>query len=255
MADKESKLKLKRKIWYKIISPKVFGSKEVGESYLSDPETSIGRVVKANLKDLTGNVRDQNAYALFKIIKVSGTNLETETIGYELTPAHIKRLVRKNALRMDDFYLAKTQDGKKIQIKTLMITLRKTQRSRTAKLRKVLGQALREEASKSDFDLFIANLVSGKIQFSIRKLLHKIYPLRELAIKSAGFSRLKKEKEVGNEAETETSELEKIKKAQAEKLEAKKSAELEEMPVPESRDFGEEPAEEETAEAEPEEEA
>lgn len=192
MAEKSkdsSKLKLKKKIWYKIISPAFFGNKEVGESYLSEPETSLGRVVKANLKDLTGNPRDQNAYAIFKINKVSGTSLETEAIGYELTPAHVKRMVRKNTIRMDDFYLAKTQDGKKIIIKTFMISLKRTQRSKTAKLRKVLGEALREEASKSDFEMFIANLVGGKIQYNLRKLLHKIYPLRELAIKAVKFSK------------------------------------------------------------------
>lgn len=218
MAEKSkdsSKLKLKKKIWYKIISPAVFGNKEVGESYLSEPETSLGRVVKANLKDLTGNPRDQNAYAIFKINKVSGTSLETEAIGYELTPAHVKRMVRKNTIRMDDFYTAKTKDGKRIIIKTFMISLKKTQRSKTAKLRKVLGEALREEASKSDFEMFIANLVGGKIQYSLRKLLHKIYPLRELAIKAVKFSKTSTDIAV---PESEESSDEEIRKAETETM-------------------------------------
>ena len=31
---KVSKIKVKKKVWYKVIAPKIFGNKEIGESYL-----------------------------------------------------------------------------------------------------------------------------------------------------------------------------------------------------------------------------
>ena len=35
---KVSKIKVKKKTWFKIVAPKIFGNKEIGESYLVDVE-------------------------------------------------------------------------------------------------------------------------------------------------------------------------------------------------------------------------
>ncbi len=178
-----SRVKEKKKLWYRIISPKIFGRKEIGESYLASPETAIGRKLQLNLRDLTGNVRDQNVYVGFLINQVQGNQLYTSTVGYKLATAYVKRAVRKNTNRLDDTFRLKTSDGSRVVLKSLLITINKTHRSVQAALRKQLGESLKEELEKTDFETFISNLVNNRVQLGIKKRLRKIYPLKEIAIR------------------------------------------------------------------------
>ena len=191
---KISRVKGKRKIWFKIIAPKLFGEKEIGESYLTAGDKAVGRVLKVNLRELSGNPKDQNVYLSLRITSLDGSTLKTSTIGYQLTPSFVKRLVRKNADRVDDFLILKTKDGKEIILKLLIITRNKVQRSVKTNLRKQLKELLKEEISKLDFDTFVVNLVNQKIQSGIKKKLHKIYPLKDVSVRVLKLkSELKKE--------------------------------------------------------------
>ena len=125
--EKVSKLKIKKKNWYKIIASKMFGNKELGETYLESPEQAMGRVLRINLKDLSGNVKDQNAYVVFKVKNINGIQLNASMIGYELTNSYVKRAVRKNANRLDDCFTIKARDGRVLIVKPLIITLHKVQ--------------------------------------------------------------------------------------------------------------------------------
>ncbi|MEK6863394.1 MAG: hypothetical protein AABW53_01730 [Nanoarchaeota archaeon] len=178
-----SRVNVKKKVWYKIIGPKMFGQMELGETYLSSPEEAVGRTVKINLKDITGNVKDQNAYVCFKLDAVEGTALKASAVGYELTATHVKKLVRKNTDRIDDYFAFTTKEGKKIIIKTLIITQSKAQRSVRGQLRKKLSDYLAEEAKNSTFDVLIENLATRKIQMTLKKSLYKIYPINEVAVR------------------------------------------------------------------------
>ena len=102
--QKVSRIKVKKKNWYRILSSRIFGEKEIGETYLSSPESALGRTMKINLKDLTGNIKDQKIYISFTIDKVEGSILRTSATGYELTPTSVKRMVRKSTDRLDDYY-------------------------------------------------------------------------------------------------------------------------------------------------------
>ena len=181
---KVSRIKIKKKAWYVILAPKVFALKEVGESYLTGPESAMGRVMKISLKELTGNVKDQNAYVSFKITGVQGNKLATSVLGYSLTPAHIRRVVKKNTNRIDNYFVLHTAQQQKVVIKTLMVTAHKTKHSIRTNLSKQLRESLLAEFSQLDFNTIINNAVYQKLQQPLRKQLSKIYPLRELAIKS-----------------------------------------------------------------------
>ena len=181
---KVSRIKVKKKIWYKILAPKLFGQKEIGESYLASPESAVGRTLKINLKDLTGNVKDQNGYVVFEITKLNGNMLQTTIRGFELTAAFVKRSVRKNTNRLDDYFEFVSKDGKKIAVKSLMITLHKVNRSICSELRRQLRDGLNEDISKNEFEVFLGNLVSNRVQGGLRKRLAKVYPLRDLVLRS-----------------------------------------------------------------------
>ncbi len=180
---KISRVKAKKKIWFKVISPRVFGQREIGESYLGSAQSAVGRKLKVNLKELTGNVRDQNVHISLQISKLDANNLNTTVIGYQVAPAYIKRIVRKNADRVDGYFILKTKGGKRVILKSLIITLNKTQRSTKTQLNKKLEKLLREEIGRVGFDVFVNDLVHYKIQSSMKKKLRKIFPLKEVAIR------------------------------------------------------------------------
>ena len=188
---KVSRVKTKKKLWFKVVAPKLFGQKEIGESYLTASDKGVGRTLKVNLRDLTGSPRDQNAHVDFEITKVDGALLRTKTIGYSVSPSHIKRVVRKNTNKLDDVFTLKTKDNKDVIIKTLCVTLNKTQRSTRSNLRSKLQELLSAELAKADLDAFIGNLVSGKMLGSLKRGLSKTHPLKGITIR---VLQLKKEK-------------------------------------------------------------
>lgn len=181
---KESRVKTVKKSWFKIIAPQLFGAGELGETYLSSAESALGRTLRHNLKELTGNVKDQNAYLLFKIDKVQGTTLHTVPLGYELTASSVKRMVKKNTTRLDDCFTSVSKDGKKVAIKSVLITSIKIQRSVGKALKKTLQDTVNEDLHQNDFATFLANLAGGKLRHELRKRLAKIYPLKEAAIRA-----------------------------------------------------------------------
>ncbi|MDP3698260.1 MAG: hypothetical protein Q8R47_01600 [Nanoarchaeota archaeon] len=178
-----------RKIWYRIVSPKLFGQMELGETYLTSPEGAIGRNLKINLKDLTGNMKDQNAYVKFTIDELEGTTLKASISGYELTATSVKRMVRKSTDRLDDYLVFKTKDGKNVVIKTLLVTQSKAQRSVQKQLRQKMKAFLAEEVKNNTFETVVGNLVTRKTQMTLKKLLYKIYPINEAAVRVLGFAK------------------------------------------------------------------
>jgi len=178
-----------KKTWYRVVGPKAFGQMELGETYLAAPEVAMGRTVKINLKDLTGNVKDQNAYVAFTIEAVEGTTLVTAVSGYELTATSVKRMVRKNTNRLDDYFVFKTKDGKNVVIKTLLITQSKAQRSVQKQLRQKMKAMLAEEVNKNTFEVIVSNLVTRKTQMTMKKALYKIYPVNEAAVRILMFAK------------------------------------------------------------------
>lgn len=177
-----SRVKIKKKAWFRIVAPQLFGQQEIGETYVETSESVVGRKVEVNLRELTNNIKDQSAYVVFRIAKAEGTLLRTVPIGYFLTPSHIKRLVRKNATRLDDFFLLTTKAGEKIVVKTIMITRSKVQRSVQKALRSMFKSLLQEELRKIDFGGFLSLLMGGKVRKALFAL-NKITPLREAAIR------------------------------------------------------------------------
>ncbi|MEK6900378.1 MAG: hypothetical protein AABX05_04615 [Nanoarchaeota archaeon] len=184
-----SRVSVKKKVWYKILSPKQFGQMEIGETYLSTPEEAVGRTLKINLKDITGNMKDQSAYVKFKVDSIEGTALKTSAIGYELTATYVKKMVRKNTDRLDDFMIFRSKDGKTALLKILIITQHKAQRSVQKQLKQKAKMLLGEELRKDSFDVFITNLVTRKTQILLKKMLHKIHPVNEVAIRMLGLQK------------------------------------------------------------------
>jgi ribosomal protein S3AE len=137
----------------------------------------------SNLKDLTGNVKDQNVLIGMQINKVDGSTLRTGVISYQLTPAYVKRVVRKNTAKIDDYYVLKTKGGKDVIVKTLIVTINKVQHSVKTALRKAFQEHLQAELAKTDFSTFVSMLVNRKVQNEAKRKLKKIFPSKEVSVR------------------------------------------------------------------------
>lgn len=175
--------KTKKKKFVKIIAPRQFNEQVIGESLVADPRLLVGRKIKINMMSLTDDPRNQNIQINFLINNLKGDSVSTEIIGYTLLPAFVKRLVRKDKKRIDDRFIAKTNDNKKIILKTFLLTLNKTTKSVLKALRKQTQELLKSNVSKKSYDELVKEIFLHRLQNETRKKLAKIYPLKQCEIR------------------------------------------------------------------------
>ncbi len=240
--------KIKKKIWYPILAPKAQNSIPLGETYVTEVGAAVGRMIHSPLKILTDNLHDQNIYLKFKITGAEGNNLQTEVMGYYLTPPSIKKMARRNTVRLDDSFVVVTKDGKKVRIKTVAVTIHMAVRSVCSSLLRAMRDAIAREAAQSDFQELIQKLVSRHIHNAVKKHVSKIYPIRAFEVKVVEFAHEGKpvaaKEERKEEAEEEQPEEKLTKKKKEKKTVSEEMIEEfaseEEQAVEESETFGEE---------------
>lgn len=173
----QKELKKKKKRWVSITAPKEFNNVIVGESLCTDPKLLIGRRINTSLMDLGGHVRRQNVAITLKATGVEGEQVVTEFEGYRVSPAHVKRIVRKSKDKLDDSFVYNTKDGIKVKIKLLILTRNKVQNSVLSALRKKAREDLTDNIVKQNFSELVFSVISIKLQQDLRSNLNKVYPL------------------------------------------------------------------------------
>ncbi len=237
----------KKKNWYPIISPKSMGQKELGEMPLFEAAGGLNRKIEVNLREVTGNMPDQNYYLSLKVVSTNGNQLHTELWGYYLTPTYFKHVGRRKSGRLILSFLGVSADKKLVRIKPFLSTVFPANRAVSAALRGKVEMLLKAELAKVPFENFVLSLMSNKIQSEARKLLSKIFPLRELQIKSVlllGEADEKKIKAVSAPAEGAGKEREESGEGGETGGEAEKIAEAESKPEENSEEETEEDKEE-----------
>lgn len=239
--------KVKKKAWYSILAPQAQNSVMLGETYVTETGAAVGRIIHAPLKAITDNMQDANIYLKFKITQADGQNLQTEIRGYYLTPPSIKKMSRRNTVRLDDSFVVATKDGKKLRIKTIAVTIHMAVRSVCSALLRSSREYIAREAAASDFQELIQKLINRSIHAGVKKHVSKIYPIRAFEVKVVEFAR--EGKIVVPKAEEKASEEEEpTEQEPKKKSEKKKKSVSEEMmeefagdeEVEESETFGEE---------------
>ncbi len=167
-----------KKQWFPIIAPRVFNKQTVGEMFLVDAASAMGRLVPINLMNLTGDMRKQNFTVYFKINNITNNKLFTDIVGYEALPSSIKRLIRRGKNKIDYSLMASTSDGYKLRVKLVLVTRNITKLSSLTSLRRVCDEALKKLISNMTYESFISELIGYKIQMGMKKQLSKIYPLK-----------------------------------------------------------------------------
>ncbi len=176
MATK-AKLLIKKKIWVPIVGPEWSQEQYIGETHVVEPKQALGKTVVASLASLTGDSQKQQANLKFVINKVSAEKLGTDVVAYILSPSSVKRLVRRSKKKMDDSFIAQSQDGKKVRLKYVLIAKGKAKGSVTAALRRQAREFLAKETSSQSLDSLFQALIQHRVQKGLSMALKKTYPL------------------------------------------------------------------------------
>jgi len=166
----------KLKKWWPVFAPKYLNSKKIGETPASEIENIIGRKIDVSLAVVTDDIRKQNINSKFKIIGIEGNNAISELVKYEISPASIKRHIKKGRARIDDSFICKTADNKNIIIKPFIVTKSNINRSQETAIRKITKTTINEAVSSMSYQQFVQDLISQKIQKTILNAIKKIAP-------------------------------------------------------------------------------
>ena len=179
----KSTVLVKKKVWFPIIAPAIFNNQPVGEMYLEEPQTSVGRKVKVSLMTLTGDPQRQNVHVTFEITKVDNNQLMTKLIGYSIVPTAVRKMMRRGRDRIDESFVTKTSDGVAVRIKPVLITRARISSSILTDLRKQLRSHLIRSVSKLSFNDLMHTVIAHKIQRELHEILRKVYPLQSCEIR------------------------------------------------------------------------
>jgi small subunit ribosomal protein S3Ae len=177
------KKKAKVKETYTIISPKVFGEKEIGVTFASEPKQLIGREVILSALELVENVNKYYLKILFKINRVEGNKAFTEFHGTECLQDYISRMVVRKVRRIDTVQDLLTKDKIKLRIKTICVLSRKAKSSVQASISKKIKEVIKQEVESKNLDDFVKSLISDEIKTKILVEARKIYPIKNFEIR------------------------------------------------------------------------
>ena len=175
--------KLKKKKWFPIVTPIMMGERPIGESYLEDSGSAVGRTVKVNLIQLTGDIKSQSCEIKFEISDSKDNRLTTKIIGYSFSPATIKRFMRRHMTRIDDSVVVLTKDNVLLRMKPFLLTRSKVSRSVEYTLRMAMREEIINTIRKNDAETIFSMVLKYQLQKELREKLSRIYPVKNLEMR------------------------------------------------------------------------
>ncbi len=186
-AAKKVKDKWRAKVWYKIITPESFGSKEIAETPAETPEQVIGRVAETTLYQISGDIKKDYVKLFFKIVKIEGDQAKTIFVGHDVTSDYIRRLVRRRKSRIDAIFPMTTTDGYKIRVKITAIADKRLNSSLKSAIRKKIIEAVQNNGSNLSFYEFVTYMLSEKIVSDIEKNVKPVYNIKKIEVRKSNL--------------------------------------------------------------------
>ena len=165
---KSKELKKKKKKWFSIYATQDFNNIKIGESLGSEVKDLIGRKIVINLGSLFNDSKKQSINGVFKVKEIKGENAIADIVGYELSAAHLKRIMRRSKDKVEDSFICEIKDNIKVRIKPFILTKTQTKRSILAALKHKTKEFLNETCAKMNYNTLMQNLISNKIQKDLK---------------------------------------------------------------------------------------
>ena len=172
-----------QKNWYEIQAPSIFDQDTVSETPAEKESQVINRTVRENLNDLMENADKYYADVSLKVTDVEGSKAFTEIDEMECSSEFVSRMIREGSDRFDYVYDLETADDKKVRIKFVGATLRKTSSEKLSAVRTKIRQVLEEKGDSQSYEEIMENIFTDNLQEEIRDKADEIYPFRQLEIR------------------------------------------------------------------------
>lgn len=170
--------KAKSKTWYTILSPEIFGKKEIGKTMVSDPNFLVGRKVNISAVEVTNNFSKYYIKFSFKISGLNSDKAYTNFDGSECVRDYISRMVLRYVRRIDTIQDLTTKDGVKIRVKGLAVVSKKAKSKTVKTIRARINELIERFVTKSNLEDFVDGIISDKIKSQVLKEIRVIYPVR-----------------------------------------------------------------------------
>lgn len=186
MADKKKKadVKKKKKSWFTVVASKDFGNTVIGETLSDDKNSLAGKTLKVNLMNLLNDPRKQNINLTFKVVDFKDDRALTDLVKYELIASHIKKITRRSKSKGDDSFIIETKDKVKLRVKPVIVTRYNVQKGVLTALRHASTEYLKEYMANNEFSKLIADVITNRLQKSLKESMKKTYPLDIYEFKS-----------------------------------------------------------------------
>jgi small subunit ribosomal protein S3Ae len=175
--------KLKGKEWYNILAPPIFKEKVIGETPTSDIKSLVGRTVDVNLINLITDMSKYYMKFFLKVKEVKEKNAYTEFVGMECMRDYISRSIRYGIRRVDTVQDMVTKDGKKIRVKSIIITSKKIKKNVEINLKKFIEDYLKKDIESKKLDEIIERIINDNMKNHVFEEGNKIYPIRTFEIR------------------------------------------------------------------------
>ena len=176
--------KLKKK-WISIMASADFNNTYLGETYVSEPEKAFGKSVQANLMNLVHDPKKQNMVVTFTVVEVKNSQAKALLTGYEIPPAHVKRLTKRSKAKVEDSFEYVTSDKVKMEIKPILMTRSETHKSKLTLLRLESRKFLNDVVKKETFDQVMKGVLTGNLQRDLKLAIKKYHSLSAVIIRVA----------------------------------------------------------------------
>ena len=200
MAEAKQALKIVKKKWLQIKASEFFNHEFLGECYVPGPEHLLGRTIAANLANLTGDIRQQSVTLKFLVTSLDGDAGIADVVSCEMAPSSIRRIVRRGSDRIDESFVCEAENGQKVRIKPMIITKAAANSAVHHLLRKALVNSLVKYVKNHTFESLINEIITSKLQTTVKSELKKIYPLKAVEVRALEIVR---EERKGEEKEGE----------------------------------------------------
>ncbi|MDP2750104.1 MAG: hypothetical protein Q8O89_04705 [Nanoarchaeota archaeon] len=185
--QKQSSAKIRRKIWVEILAPEMLGNAHVGETFVYEPQETVGKNITVNLMTVTKDPKKQNSEVGLEVIGVQNNVAVTKIKSYMMAPSAVKRMLRRRGDRISDSFSFITADAKLVRIKFFLVSRAPTSASIRAMLRNEARYLLTDVVRKISFENLIRDVISMKFQTYVKESLSKAFPLQFCDVKYVGL--------------------------------------------------------------------
>lgn len=170
--------KTKSKAWYTIVSPEIFGAKDIGKTTAGDPSFLKGRIVTVSAIDVTNNFSKYYLKFKFRVNELNGERAYTVFDGSECMRDYISRMVLRHIRRIDTIQDLKTKDGVPIRVKSLAIVSKKMNSSIVKVIRKRIQNLVKSIVEEANLGDFLNGVINDQPKIRVLDDIRKIYPVR-----------------------------------------------------------------------------